>query len=605
MRSALQVRVFKILTAFLLLLASAIPGISVLDTQKAFAANTTYYVSSSTGNDSNNGTSQSTPWKTMAKVSSITFQPGDRILLKSGDSWNEKLTLKGSGTKASPITITSYGTGNKPLIKSGAPNSGVVYGSNISHWLIQGLAVEIIPTSRLLWPDKATGILIEYNAGTVYEGLQIDGNDVYSSSADSNTYGISVQAFFNGGTYGKVGKDFVISNNSISKVGWYAIITGGYDTAAKKGVSSQETYENMYVVGNNVSNIGNQGIVIGNANGSAIERNVVRAAGQVAPANGEQYGPGGLWFVASRDSFIRFNEVSEMGNSGAPGDGAGINIDWYCTNITVQYNQSYNNSGNGFTTMSNNGGKILNNKAYGNRGEQHNGDGQIALGNFTARRDLMTGAKNMVVAYNTIIVDVAGTTGVNTTFMDDGVTPIAGLWTGNSIYRNNIVLKSGTSTSVFDIDTNATIDQIWENKIYSSGSTFTAKKNGTTYSGLWNWQSATTFDSGSFVYELDANAPGSVSGLSSTLSGGYVQLSWSAATDSGSGIAHYNIYRGTTPSFTPAYANMVGESTATSFLDNARPKSNTTYYYKVQAEDRNGNNGSASAALTATTGLIP
>jgi hypothetical protein len=44
-------------------------------------ASSSYYVSSSSGNYNNPGTI-SQPWKTLAKVSGITFQPGDGILFK-------------------------------------------------------------------------------------------------------------------------------------------------------------------------------------------------------------------------------------------------------------------------------------------------------------------------------------------------------------------------------------------------------------------------------------------------------------------------------------------------------------------------------------------
>ena len=40
---------------------------------------TVYYVSNS-GSDSNNGTSTSTPWKTIAHVDAHTFNPGDSVL---------------------------------------------------------------------------------------------------------------------------------------------------------------------------------------------------------------------------------------------------------------------------------------------------------------------------------------------------------------------------------------------------------------------------------------------------------------------------------------------------------------------------------------------
>ena len=75
----------------------------------------TIYISQSTGNDSAAGTAVTTPWKTLAKAS-IEYQPGDSILLKRGDTWNEELAPKGSGTPEKPITITGYGEGNKPVI---------------------------------------------------------------------------------------------------------------------------------------------------------------------------------------------------------------------------------------------------------------------------------------------------------------------------------------------------------------------------------------------------------------------------------------------------------------------------------------------------------
>jgi hypothetical protein len=81
----------------------------------ALANAKTIYISQSTGDDNAAGTAATTPWKTLAKAS-IEYQPGDSILLKRGDTWNEELTPKGSGTSEKPILISAYGEGNKPLI---------------------------------------------------------------------------------------------------------------------------------------------------------------------------------------------------------------------------------------------------------------------------------------------------------------------------------------------------------------------------------------------------------------------------------------------------------------------------------------------------------
>ena len=80
----------------------------------ASASATTYYVSSSTGSDSNSGTSSFAPWQTIGHVNGQTFNPGDSILFKRGDVWNESLAPPSSGSSGNPITFDAYGTGAAP-----------------------------------------------------------------------------------------------------------------------------------------------------------------------------------------------------------------------------------------------------------------------------------------------------------------------------------------------------------------------------------------------------------------------------------------------------------------------------------------------------------
>ncbi len=80
----------------------------------ALASATTYYVSSSLGNDSNSGTSSSAAWQTVAKVNGRTFVAGDSILFRRGDVWNESLVPASSGASGNPITFDAYGSGAAP-----------------------------------------------------------------------------------------------------------------------------------------------------------------------------------------------------------------------------------------------------------------------------------------------------------------------------------------------------------------------------------------------------------------------------------------------------------------------------------------------------------
>lgn len=83
------------------------------------SAGTTYYISSSSGNDSNSGTSKGSAWKSFEKINSLVLQPGDKVLLKRGDVWNERLEIYGGGDEKNPVTVSSYGDKKspKPIIK--------------------------------------------------------------------------------------------------------------------------------------------------------------------------------------------------------------------------------------------------------------------------------------------------------------------------------------------------------------------------------------------------------------------------------------------------------------------------------------------------------
>ncbi|MBC8017692.1 MAG: right-handed parallel beta-helix repeat-containing protein [Verrucomicrobia bacterium] len=106
---------------------------------------TTYYLNASAGMDSNNGTSSSTPWKSIAKVNASTFLPGDKILFSAGETWREMLYVPSSGTAGKPITFGSYGSGYKPVI-SGAnvinPGASWSISSAANTWQTTGISLE-------------------------------------------------------------------------------------------------------------------------------------------------------------------------------------------------------------------------------------------------------------------------------------------------------------------------------------------------------------------------------------------------------------------------------------------------------------------------------
>lgn len=97
-------------------------------------------------------------------------------------------------------------------------------------------------------------------------------------------------------------------------------------------------------------------------------------------------------------------------------------------------------------------------------------------------------------------------------------------------------------------------------------------------------------------------APSAPSGLTGTAaSSSTINLSWNADTaPANCTITGYNVFRSTTPGFTPSSSNQIASNvTATSF-SNTGLAASTTYYYLVEAADAAGTSGPSSQA-TATT----
>ncbi len=85
----------------------------ILSGRVSMAAN--YYVSN-TGNDNSSGTSMVMAWKTIAKVNSHNYLPGDSVLFQANGIWRDMLIIKNSGTNKKCIVYSRYGSGSNPSI---------------------------------------------------------------------------------------------------------------------------------------------------------------------------------------------------------------------------------------------------------------------------------------------------------------------------------------------------------------------------------------------------------------------------------------------------------------------------------------------------------
>jgi hypothetical protein len=123
-------------------------------------AATTYYISHSSGNDSGDGKSPATAWKTLARASQPTYSPGDHILLKCGDTWDEELRPQGEGTAENPIYLGSFGEGPRPVIDRGDAS-----GNNIDKVCIRLKNIAGYKIKGLEFARFGRGVFVDFDKG--------------------------------------------------------------------------------------------------------------------------------------------------------------------------------------------------------------------------------------------------------------------------------------------------------------------------------------------------------------------------------------------------------------------------------------------------------
>lgn len=77
-----------------------------------------YYIDARNGNDENKGTSSKSAWKSLEKVNSWNFSPGDTVFFLRNIEWKGGLIIRCSGAEFNPVVYTSYGKGLAPVIKN-------------------------------------------------------------------------------------------------------------------------------------------------------------------------------------------------------------------------------------------------------------------------------------------------------------------------------------------------------------------------------------------------------------------------------------------------------------------------------------------------------
>ena len=131
------------------------------------ACSTATYFVASDGDDGNDGTSPTSAWQTIEKVNDSSFDPGDAILFRRGDTWREELMITSSGSSGAHITFGTYGQGAKPRILGSERATGWTQVSGHAEVWESGNTLDIPNVG------KASSIFFgEQNGGTTWGRVQ-------------------------------------------------------------------------------------------------------------------------------------------------------------------------------------------------------------------------------------------------------------------------------------------------------------------------------------------------------------------------------------------------------------------------------------------------
>lgn len=334
----------KMLSFCILLLLGTQMCLSV-DMFASVRKSVSYYVDSANGNDRNNGKSESSPFKSLKKISSLKLKGGDRVLLKKGTSVKGVLELSFNGEKGNPVVIGAYGNGVKPRIIGKDDSEYAVRILNSNYVTLRDIEIINHGSTDL---SGRTGVKVEnWNNGTS-KGITLSNltiRDVNGVLSKKKGGGSGILIVNGGDEKISVYDGLLIEYCHIKNCQRNAIIWKAYSNR-----QNWHPNRNVVVRGNLIEGVPGDGIVPIGCDGALVEYNVMRDC-PATLVDGKKEAAAGIWPWSCDNTIIRYNEVSDHK---APWDGQGFDSDWNCRNTIIEYNYSHNNYG-GIVLVCNNG----------------------------------------------------------------------------------------------------------------------------------------------------------------------------------------------------------------------------------------------------------
>ncbi len=280
------------------------------------------------------------------KINATVFQPGDRILLRSGGSWTGTLRPQGSGAPGRSIVIDRYGEGPAPVIRGDGAEAALLL-HNQEYWEIRNLEL----TNDAATEGLRRGVLVRArNTGRALRGITLSGLHVHhvrgklgADIVSKTTGGIAVEVR---GTERPSRFDgLTIENCRVEHVDNTGIYTWSDFSPHPRDPRWEELrFTGVTVRGNTLFDIGKNAMGIRASLAPLIEHNTVRNSSARLHGNA-------IYVFGCKNALLQYNEVSGTKFSGL--EGAAFDSDYNSEGTVIRYNYSFANGG-GLVNLCNN-----------------------------------------------------------------------------------------------------------------------------------------------------------------------------------------------------------------------------------------------------------
>lgn len=308
----------------------------------------TYYLDSINGDDANEGTDINAPLRTINGLIGAEFVPGTKILFRNGGEYECAATLTCSGTKEAPIVISSYGEGEKAILKTNE-KTDILRLFDCSYITVSNLHL-VAPNGGGIWIDTynqtSEGIVIDNVYFTDMQNYKVHSRDDFSNGASGARAAVMVKGLPAKSRYAV--NDLTITNCEVYNCGNGFIIWGSWNDAQSPWCETEEEIDPIYNKGLLIKNcylhdMDAEATVIGMCDGALVThcRAINCCQGEGVDENGEiEYFTAAMWFWGSENSTIQYCEIAGQKNVG---DGMAVDFDSHTNNCTYQYIYSHDN----------------------------------------------------------------------------------------------------------------------------------------------------------------------------------------------------------------------------------------------------------------------